>query len=420
MNPEPSTALEQLHKSIQTFDNLAMAAESRDKLYRYNDALMQSLYSILDDKESDEQTKLQFLDDTLSQYAEAMKELFPKLISVQNPTGRPVVKADQNRFDEIVEVEKFNPYHDELGRFSTANRYDQFTITTRDPSKQHLADAAIAREKDREARGLVFGPKIKDKSKDKPKPQEKPEETTEANLPAPAPTSTKTILPTKAVATCQDVEAKSVKLKNEKLTLVNENGDIIHERRGGRSSVSIDNATAAKMGEGVTLTHNHPGEFGGTFSGADVNILTKYSLTGIRAVGVEGTYSLERRSNTTGLKASMLNGEYRKLADYANSNLRSEYKKLKLKAGRGDITVEEANKQLQEYRAKECNKMHDWLTQNAATYGFNYVFTPSSGGVTKMFDIEKEEAEETTGELMLDGEFISGDNWLIKDDESDD
>lgn len=104
MNPEPSTALEQLQKSIQTFGNLSMAAESRDKLYRYNDALMQSLYSILDDQECDKTAKMQYLDTTLKQYADAMRELLPKLISVQNPTGRPVVKSEQNRFDEIVEV----------------------------------------------------------------------------------------------------------------------------------------------------------------------------------------------------------------------------------------------------------------------------------------------------------------------------
>ena len=51
-------------------------------------------------------------------------------------------------FDEIL---KFNPYHDSLGRFSSADSYDQFTIQTRDPNKQHLADAAVAREKERQA-----------------------------------------------------------------------------------------------------------------------------------------------------------------------------------------------------------------------------------------------------------------------------
>jgi hypothetical protein len=415
MNPETRPELEQLFKSIQTFESLQMAADNREKMYRYNDALMQSLYSILEDQEANEQTKLKFLDDTLSQYAAAMKELFPKIIS------KPVRKSEAaDQFDEIVEVGKFNPYHDELGRFSTANRYDQFTITTRDPSKQHWADAAIAREKDRDARGLIPGPKIKPGTLPEDLPKDKPEETPKPNLPAPEATTTKTILPEKVLKTCQDVEAKSVKLKNEKLTLVNENGDIIHEKRGGKSSVSIDDDVAAKMGADVTLTHNHPGEFGGTFSGADVNVLTKYNLKGIRAVGVEGTYSLERKSNTTGLKASYLQREYINLANDASRRLNAEYNSLKRKAGRGEVTVAEANKQLAEFRNKECNQMHDWLAKHASAYGFNYVFTPSSGGVSKMFDIEKEdEVEEITGEIMLDGEFISGDNWMIKESDFD-
>lgn len=412
MDPETRPELEQLFKSIQTFESLQMAADNREKMYRYNDALMQSLYSILEDQESDEQTKLQFLDDTLSQYAAAMKELFPKIIA------KPVQKAEaEDPFDLIEEVTKFNPYHDERGRFSTADRFDQFTITTRDPNKQHLADAAAARERERDAKGLIPGPKIKPGTLPEDLPKNPPkEEPRAANHPAPSPTNTTTNLNAKVLATCQGVEEKSVKLKNEKLTLVNENGEVIHEKRGSRGSVSIDDATAAKMREaGVTLTHNHPGEFGGTFSGADVNILTKYDLRAIRAVGNEGTYSLERTSRTMGLKASTFNRDYALVSDKVNRKLRSEYKAMRSKVLSGEISADDANRHLAEHRTSQCNKMHDWLSRNASTYGFNYVFTPSTGGVTKMFDIEKEEVEETTGEDMLDGEFISGDNWMIKD-----
>lgn len=49
------------------------------------------------------------------------------------------------------ELRKFNPYHDARGRFSTANGYASFTARTRDPAKQHLADAAVQREKQRAA-----------------------------------------------------------------------------------------------------------------------------------------------------------------------------------------------------------------------------------------------------------------------------
>ena len=106
MNPEPSTALEQLQKSIQTFGDLSMAAESRDKLYRYHDALMQSLYSILDDRDCDKEEKVKAFDTTMEQYVSAMKELFPKLIvgNSGNSEKDAVGKAAAESFDTIEEV----------------------------------------------------------------------------------------------------------------------------------------------------------------------------------------------------------------------------------------------------------------------------------------------------------------------------
>lgn len=50
---------------------------------------------------------------------------------------------------KFVDIEKFNPYHDRLGRFASAGNYNYFTIRTKDPKKQHMADMAIAREKER-------------------------------------------------------------------------------------------------------------------------------------------------------------------------------------------------------------------------------------------------------------------------------
>ena len=64
-------------------------------------------------------------------------------------TIKEVEKAD--RYDHLEEVEKFNPYHDSLGRFSSAQGYASFTTATRDPSKQHWADMAIARMKQQAA-----------------------------------------------------------------------------------------------------------------------------------------------------------------------------------------------------------------------------------------------------------------------------
>ena len=410
MNPETRPELEQLFKSIQTFESLQMAADNREKMYRYNDALMQSLYSILEDQEADEQTKLQFLDDTLSQYAAAMKELFPKIIT------KPVQKAEAaDQFDEIEEVEKFNPYHDELGRFTSADRYDQFTVRTRDPGKQHWAAAAIAREMERDRQGLIPGPKIDPGTLPENLPKKPPkEEPQEANHPAPKPTNTKTNLPEKMLATCQDIEAKTVNRKTEKMSLVDEEGNVLTEKSGTKGSVRFGGYETAHMGPTVTLTHNHPGDFGGTFSGADVDILAKYELRAIRAVGKEGTYSLERTSETTFSQGAFFNREYAKHSNKAIRSLKSEFKSMQKKVWDGEVSMDDANRHLAEFRTNQCNALHDWLSQNAASYSYNYVFTPS-GGVEKMADIEKEEVEETDGEFMLDGEFINGDNWMIKD-----
>lgn len=150
MDPKTDSALESLYKSIQTFDELALGAVHRDNLYRYSDAFMQSLHSILEDSDCDNSEKLQYFNTTLQQYTEAMKNLFDNIIGQADL----IDKSDDDRFDEIEEVEKFNPYHDSRGRFSSANSATSFTHRTKDPSKQHWADAAIAREKDLDDKGL--------------------------------------------------------------------------------------------------------------------------------------------------------------------------------------------------------------------------------------------------------------------------
>ena len=52
-------------------------------------------------------------------------------------------------------VLKFNPYHDSLGRFTGPGAAAFFTTQTRDPKKQHMADMAVAREKERQAAAAV-------------------------------------------------------------------------------------------------------------------------------------------------------------------------------------------------------------------------------------------------------------------------
>ena len=173
-------ALSQLFKSIQTFDALNINRECREKLWKYNDAFMQSIHSIIDDSEHSEEEKMQYFKQSIEEYATAMFDLLPELIELaelERPKmATPIGKSDPNRYDVIEEIEKFNPYHDRLGRFATAQGATSFTHRTRDPKKQHMADAAIAREKQRDA-GLLDKPKNNPKAKPKDKPKETPKDT---------------------------------------------------------------------------------------------------------------------------------------------------------------------------------------------------------------------------------------------------
>ena len=415
-----NAALKKLFKSLQTFGSVKIAAENREMLYRYNDALMQSLHSILEEN-CDEAVKMKYFKTTMEQYTEAMTELFPKLISKGPAVVQqfPVVsKSDPNRFDEIVEVEKFNPYHDSKGRFASASGYASFTTTTRDPSKQHMADAAIAREKERAGSAAGGAAPGKQPKKETAKPKEEP-----ANDKSTIAATGKSSLPDSVLNKCREVEAKTVDRKTEKLTLVDSDGNIILEKSGGKGSVSFGAREGFHMNDTTTVTHNHPGEYGGTFSGADVKVFVDYKLKAIRAVGKEGTYSLERTSKTNSSDAYDFKQAFAKQSDSLNGKMRKEYNSQKSKVARGETSATDANKQLTDYRTSLCNDQHDWLVQNAPKYGYNYVFEPSSGGVGKMFDgIVKatEEPEDDTGSVILDGEFINGDNWLIGGEESDD
>lgn len=53
------------------------------------------------------------------------------------PTDRPVSKSDPDRFDRIEEVEKFNPYHDSKGRFSSGNGAGTVTLAPNGKPRQY-------------------------------------------------------------------------------------------------------------------------------------------------------------------------------------------------------------------------------------------------------------------------------------------
>lgn len=347
--------------------------------------------------------------------------------------GNTVAKT----FNEIL---KFNPYHDRLGRFATGGGFmnsawngpaDKQARTFSANPDTKAGAMAIARESalSHETIGRAYdNPQFKPKKSPANRPQKdsKPTENKETtskpqtNSNMPSPTNNKSELPEKVLAKCREVEAKTVNRKTEKMTIIDDEGNILLEKGGGRGSVSFGAREGFVM-DRQTVTHNHPGEFGGTFSGADVKVMVDYHLKGIRAVAKEGTYSLERTDKVTSESAYNLKTEFGKRSNTLNRTMQAEYRSMKSKVMRNELTAEEANKQLSDKRTSLCNEQHEYLKKIATSYGFRYVYEPNTGGVKKMFSELLEKAVEETNqnetdskETVLDGEFLSGDNWMIK------
>lgn len=80
------------------------------------------------------------------------------------------IGGERMRYDYIEEVEKFNPYHDARGRFTSANSATSFTIRTRAGYNQGMANRSIERAKENyKATQSTKKPKTKKPKEKKPK-----------------------------------------------------------------------------------------------------------------------------------------------------------------------------------------------------------------------------------------------------------
>lgn len=115
---------------IFVFENIIRMA-TEDEMFEYIDSLPED--------EEEEEKKV-------------VAKSFNEIMGI-SPT-RTISKSDPDRFNQI--VEKFNPYHDAKGRFTSANAAASFTFT---PGKSNAHTTAIAREA---AKGLVAKAKAKE------------------------------------------------------------------------------------------------------------------------------------------------------------------------------------------------------------------------------------------------------------------
>ena len=249
-------------------------------------------------------------------------------------------------FDDIL---KFNPYHDSRGRFSTADAATQFTIRTRDPGKQHLAEGGIRREKERDAAEAAAG------SKETPQ-----------------------------MKVIHDIEDKIRNQDYESAACVDKDGNVLIFKDGEESQVAFTQEEC-KLMAGNVLTHNHPSST--SFSVEDVDCWLANDMQEIRATNRLGiTYSLSRGEN---FDKSI--GENFAVAFHINRNkaLREAQQTLDdkgypAKIARGEISIDQANA---EFRDIFNTVMVDFCTKRAPSYGIN-------------FSVEKREITKSAGTFV--------------------
>ena len=223
---------------------------------------------------------------------------------------------------ELDMVEKFNPYHDKLGRFTTASGATVFTWRTKDSSKQGLANRAIEREQYAHLQKEVHT--VEDKIRH------------------------------------QDYESCAV---------FDKRGNELFFKDGEQSQVQFDDWEMELMPDAI-LTHNHPSC--NTFSNDDINMIVKSGLHEIRATNRENTtYILRRTENTTADDADQFNMLFPQLRNKALFEATQELDNLgyDMKIWFGEITQEEANVEL---NRRLTAKLNVSVSKYAPKYNFEY------------------------------------------------
>lgn len=308
----------------------------------------------------------------------------------------PVAKT----FNESM-VEKFNPYHDRMGRFSSASGAASMTIRTRSGLWQNAANRSIERAKQHHA----------------------------------------ATMPTAAQAkTLKSIESRTRNLKKEQFRVVDREGNVVMERKGDAHSVAYSIGDARDNFPGNITIHNHPS--GGTFSTADLSDIG-YGATEIRAAAPEGTYVLRNtrygqkydgattktwydmrndlESASTEFKSGIAlkkqvrsqfskeNAEIDELARKGVEVMRSkgsdspEFKAIhseytqKSDALRGQIETAT--------RTAYTDQYHNWYKSHAMEYGLEYEFIPAKSRTQKamMEDAAMEDVTKARkGDVVLD------------------
>lgn len=198
-------------------------------------------------------------------------------------------------------------------------------------------------------------------------------------------------------------------LKNEQYRIVNEDGEVVLERKGTRGEVSGTVGEKRQYMPGGVGIHNHPD--GGTFSDADLKDFG-FGARQIVVASPEGTYKLTNTKYGTkdqskgwydmqkAMDAAGVTRERSALAIRDEARQRPAVKKLSdamnktsaqwveaRQSGKPQATLDrlmgQFNRQQEKYKSAlkaeerkiETKPYHDFYRKNASKYGFKYEFT---------------------------------------------
>lgn len=208
--------------------------------------------------------------------------------------------------------------------------------------------------------------------------------------------------------TIKQLVKKTRDLKNEQYRIINENGEVVLEKRGGKHEVAATVGEKREYISGAVTIHNHPN--GGTFSVDDLNEFGfgarqlvvaspegTYILTNSR-YGTKGQYNgwldMKNAMNDAGVTKERSSLYYREKARQvpavkrqmqAMQRTSAQWVKAK-EAGKPQATLnrlaERYNRQNNKFknllraaeRKAETQPFHDFYKQNASKYGFEYEF----------------------------------------------
>ena len=100
---------------------------------------------------------------------------------------------------------------------------------------------------------------------------------------------------TNAEKTLDYLERKKLQETREQVQVLDDYGYVTRAFQGDEHSCAVDDKTQ-QYARGKIVTHNHPSEYGGTFSDADISFLS-LGMKELRASAKEGTYSIKAKKN---------------------------------------------------------------------------------------------------------------------------